>query len=183
MATDRHDSHDINSENVRNPDVAYERRDMGARGVLLFFVILFISGVIIHFIVWGVYGAMDKVVAGMDAPANPLKPIEKAPKAALLQNTPMVNLEKFPTPRLQTDDATDMQTFKWQEEQILNAQPWQDQTGTVHIPIDEAMKLVAQRGLPVRSGNQAGTPAKAQTQAVNKPMSDQHAKSDAGQQQ
>jgi len=37
------------------------------------------------------------------------------------------------------------------EEQTLNSYGWVDQNaGVVHIPIAEAMKLVAQRGLPTR---------------------------------
>ncbi len=150
MATDH------NHDHMHNPDVTYERQDLGARNILLFFAILLIVGVIIHFVIYGVYGAMEKVVAKMDVEPNPLKPVEAPPKAAVLQNTPMVRLEKFPEPRLQSDDTTDMRVFLWKESQILDpAQPWQDQNGAVHISIDQAMKQVLQKGLPAR---QPGTP-------------------------
>jgi hypothetical protein len=144
MATDHDYSH---ANHTGNPDVAYERRDLGARGVLLFFAILLIAGVIVHFIVWGVYGAMERVVQKMEPPPNPIKPYEETPRAVLLQNTPMVNMDKFPQPRLQADDATDMQVFNYQEDQILN-NAWTDQQGTVHLPIGVAMQVIAKRGLP-----------------------------------
>lgn len=146
MGTDNY-SH---ADHTHNPDVSYERRDMGARNVLLFFATLIIAGVIIHFIVWGVYGAMEKAVAKMDPQPNPLKPYEKTPRAVLLQNTPMVNMDKFPAPRLQADDATDMRVFNWQENQLLD-NAWTDQKGTVHLPIAVAMQEIAKRGLPARA--------------------------------
>lgn len=157
-----------NHDHMHNPDVTYERTDLGARNILLFFAILFITGVIVHFVVYGVYGAMEKVVARMDVEPNPLKPVEATPKAGLLQNTPMVRLDKFPEPRLQSSDTTDMQIFRWREEQILDTtQPWQDSSGAVHISIDQAMKQVLAKGLPARKPGTPGAAAAWQSNAGN----------------
>ena len=156
MATDHsHEMHD----HLQNPDVSYERQDLGSKNILLFFAILLIVGVIIHFVVYGVYGAMEKVVAKMDVEPNPLKPVQAPPKAGVLQNTPMVRLGNFPEPRLQSDDVTDMRVFRWKEAQVLDpSKPWQDASGAVHIPIDQAMKDLAQKGLPARKpGSPGGT--------------------------
>lgn len=162
MATDH------NHDHMHNPDVTYERQDLGAKNILLFFAILLIVGVIIHFVIYGVYGAMEKVVARMDVEPNPLKPAEAPPQAGVLQNTPMVRLGKFPEPRLQSDDVTDMRTFRWKEAQILAPrQPWQDQTGAIHIPIDQAMKQIVQKGLPSRQPGAAGATAAWQSNAGN----------------
>lgn len=157
MGTDHnHGVHD----HSHNPDVKFERQDLGSRNIFLFFAILFIAGVIIHFVVYGVYGAMEKVVAKMDVEPNPLKPQQAPPKAGVLQNTPMVQLGKFPEPRLQSDDVTDMRVFLWKESQILApSQPYQDSTGAVHISIDQAMKQVVNK-LPARvPGTQGATQA------------------------
>jgi hypothetical protein len=44
------------------------------------------------------------------------------------------------------------------EEDTLSTYGWVDQSaGTVHIPIDRAMDLLAQQGLPVRQAGQAGS--------------------------
>jgi hypothetical protein len=57
----------------------------------------------------------------------------------------------FPEPRLQTDDAGDMQRFLSTEQVALDPpQAFMDQTGAVHIPISQAMKLIEERGLPQR---------------------------------
>lgn len=165
MATDHnHETHD----HLHNPDVNYERQDLGSKNILLFFAILLIVGVIIHFVVYGVYGAMEKVVAKMDVQPNPLKPVEAPPEASILQNTPMVRLGKFPEPRLQSDDVTDMRVFRWKEAQILDPeQPYQDQSGAVHIKIDDAMKELAQKGLPARKPGTQGATVVWQSNAGN----------------
>ncbi len=75
------------------------------------------------------------------------------PKAVGLdfENTTGVNPSVFPEPRLQTDDAVDMNRLLQSERKILYAeQPFKDQSGTIHLPITEAMKVIEERGLPVR---------------------------------
>ena len=64
----------------------------------------------------------------------------------------------FPQPRLQTNEVMDMSRLLQSEHKILYAeQPFLDSTGTVHLPIREAMKLIAERGLPVRPAGAAAT--------------------------
>lgn len=55
----------------------------------------------------------------------------------------------YPSPRLQTDPAADMQQFLAAELQELNSAGWKDRgANVVHIPIDQAMRLVAKDGIP-----------------------------------
>jgi len=55
-------------------------------------------------------------------------------------------------PRLQQDPAAEIATFRAKEERKLHNYGWVDkEKGTVHIPIDEAMKLAIERGLPARA--------------------------------
>ena len=57
--------------------------------------------------------------------------------------------ETFPEPRLEDNERTELSPFRYMEEEQLNSYGWVDQNaGVVHIPIDRAMELVAQRGLP-----------------------------------
>ena len=74
-----------------------------------------------------------------------------------------MNTQQFPEPRLlrhltQTGldnrfvgEPGEMTKFLEQESAALTAQPWQDEQGNVHLPIDQAMKPVVSR-LPVRAG-------------------------------
>jgi hypothetical protein len=66
------------------------------------------------------------------------------------------DITKFPQPRLEGDERREINDFREQEEQTLNSYGWVDQkAGVVRIPIDRAMQLMAQRGLPTRP--QSGT--------------------------
>ena len=54
-----------------------------------------------------------------------------------------------PGPRLQTDDAGDLQKFRADEERRLDTYYWIDrQKGIVHIPIEQAMKKLVASGAP-----------------------------------
>jgi hypothetical protein len=56
-----------------------------------------------------------------------------------------------PEPRLQELPPTDLQAFRAAEDQILHSYGWIDQEkGIVRIPVDKAIDLLAQRGLPSR---------------------------------
>jgi hypothetical protein len=56
---------------------------------------------------------------------------------------------QFPTPRLEINERSQLDG-KWiNEEQALDTYGWVDQqAGVAHIPIDRAMDLIVQRGLP-----------------------------------
>jgi hypothetical protein len=56
-----------------------------------------------------------------------------------------------PEPRLQTNPREDLRDLRAKEDAILESYGWVDRNaGVVRIPIDEAMKLTVQRGLPSR---------------------------------
>jgi hypothetical protein len=64
-------------------------------------------------------------------------------------------LERFPKPNLELDPHTDLVALRRREDSELESYGWIDRkSGMVRIPIDRAMDLLAQRGLPVRATNQ-----------------------------
>jgi hypothetical protein len=145
-------------EHVHNPEVAFEKRDMGVRGILLFFTVLFISCAAIYLVVWGVYEAFVNISEVHQPPVSPMAIKQPVPTQGVLQNAGSVNLKQFPEPRLQSDEPTDMNRFLWQEARLLEAKPWRDQTGAIHIPIADAMQIVTQKGLPTRGTQQQSAP-------------------------
>jgi hypothetical protein len=65
-----------------------------------------------------------------------------------------------PEPRLQTSPVPNRKLIVEQETQRLSTYGWVNQkSGVVRIPVDQAMKLLAERGLPAR--NQSGEPTAA----------------------
>jgi hypothetical protein len=58
-------------------------------------------------------------------------------------------LPRYPAPRLQVNPASDMQHFHSEEMLRLNSSGWVDQAhGVLHIPISDAMREIAQEGIP-----------------------------------
>jgi len=169
-------------EHLEHHEVAFEKRDLGARAILLFFAVLFIAGAAIHLVVLGLYEAFENVGEAHQPPANPMIPNKPAPVAGVLQNAGNLNLTVFPEPRLQTDEPNDMNRFLWQEGRLMDAKPWRDGTGAIHIPVAQAMQLTAQKGLPVRPGAQqpsASQPPMGQTESGNIAFSESEKASDA----
>ena len=61
-----------------------------------------------------------------------------------------------PQPRLQPNPRTDLKRYCELEQEQLTTYGWVDQhNGLVRIPIDRAMDMVLQKGLPARPANQA----------------------------
>jgi hypothetical protein len=53
-----------------------------------------------------------------------------------------------PAPRLQTNPAQDLASFEAEQQKRLSSYYWIDkQKGVVHIPIEEAMKELAKKGI------------------------------------
>jgi hypothetical protein len=73
------------------------------------------------------------------------------PSSPELQNKVAELTQQFPTPRLQMDDGNqDVADLHAREDILLDNYSWVDPAHTkVRIPIERAMELIAQRGLPV----------------------------------
>lgn len=135
----------------RNPSVGFDKSDLSARGILIFFLVLALSAVAVHFGVLGMYVGMTKIAEQHDTELSPLAPRAVAPKVSILTNTTNINVQKFPDPRLENDSTELMTKFLLQETAALTADPWRDAQGNVHLPIDQAIKVAATR-LPMRAG-------------------------------
>jgi hypothetical protein len=67
----------------------------------------------------------------------------------------MVERQLPPGPRLQVAPAKDLQEVRAAEDSVLNSYGWVVRdAGVVHIPIEHAIELVVQKGLPVRSAGE-----------------------------
>lgn len=136
----------------------FEVTDANTGGIMVFLVGLFIS-VGVFFVVC--YGFGIIINSGMDKADGPVNkwnaPNQIAPRKAI-QSNPALEQEQlakltqqFPTPRLELDDGNqDLADLHERENLLLNNYSWVHQPGgAVRIPIERAMELIAQRGLPV----------------------------------
>jgi hypothetical protein len=107
-------------------------------GVLGFGAGLIVAAALVHFSVWLLFMYFSTREAQRVAPQYPLATgqIERLP----------------PEPRLQTNPREELRDMRAQEDAILGSYAVVDKdAGVVRIPIDEAMKLIVQRGLPARA--------------------------------
>ena len=64
--------------------------------------------------------------------------------------------EPTPEPRLSVEPGEDLKTLRSEEDALLKSYGWIDRDkGVVHIPIDRAIEILAERGLPVRAAKSA----------------------------
>jgi hypothetical protein len=130
----------------------YERSDISAAGIVYFLVGLIVFLVISHFIVSGLYDFLEKYSQAHQTPISPL--VNNAPVDTRKLPTDYRDYLKqnFPSPQLETDERTQLNDVRLREEDTLSTYDYIDQkAGTVRIPIERAMDLIAQRGLPVRA--------------------------------
>jgi len=142
----------MGTETHKSPNASghgdYERRDISVRTVLYFFAGLAATAILIHLFLAGLYDYLDKRERAHQPPVNPLVSNAPADTRKVPRKYPDT---AFPDPRLETDERTQLNDVRRAEEQKLNSYDWVDQkAGTVRIPIERAMDLLAQRGLPVR---------------------------------
>jgi hypothetical protein len=117
-------------------DVAagHEVSDVSIRGLIIFLVGLLASLAAVVFAISWMFSFLSMRAQRSDSPPPPLAPLRtKGP----------------PEPRLQETPALEMRKMREAEEAALTNTRWIDkQQGIVQIPIDRAMELIGQRGLP-----------------------------------
>ena len=117
-----------------NESVAYERKDVNAWAILWIGVAMIVAAVVIHTAVWWLFDAFDRREA-----------LKGRPPATLVQ----AQRPAVPEPRLQTDAPADLNVMRETEKNELESYGWIDQQkGVVRIPVERAMELLVQRGLP-----------------------------------
>jgi hypothetical protein len=68
---------------------------------------------------------------------------------ATIDRTMRLPLPQYPNPQLQPNPRKDMAEFYAEEMRRLNGTGWIDKAeGVAHIPVSDAMRLLAQEGIP-----------------------------------
>jgi hypothetical protein len=137
-------------ETLHHERVEFEREDLSAGGIFAFLIGLAIAGVLVHVILYGMFRYLDEHAKTHQPPQNPLI---KATNGDTRVGT-AEDANKFPQPRLETNERTEFTGELLKQEEVLNSYGWVDQKGgTAHIPVERAMELLAQRGLPTAPQN------------------------------
>ena len=135
---------------------AFETRDVKLRPLAVFIAGLTVVGIVTYLVVFGMFRMFSRQAASRDA--------QLTPATTVAQPLPPGEERLPPEPRIQANPAADLKTLRAEEDAVLSSYGWVDRNaGVVRVPIDVAMKLVLEQGLPVRQPESAppaaGTPA------------------------
>lgn len=136
----------------------YEVTDANVGGIAVFLIALFISVVVFFVFCFGMGKVINNGLDRADGPVNRWHAANQIAPRKAIQSSPQLEQEQlakltqqFPTPRLETDDGNqDLADLHDREDLLLNNYSWVDRgKGQVRIPIERAMEIIAQKGLPV----------------------------------
>lgn len=160
----------------------HEEGDFNIRGIILFIIILVLSAILTMIAAYGLLVFFEWWEKNHEAKATPVQEQlnaernEAGPAAVKKGVKPVSDWyaravdEKtidrtFATPRLQYDEEADMSLFLQTEITRLNS-TGKDPDGSIHIPIDRAIDLLAQQGLPPVNGTFVAGPQYGGLEAV-----------------
>ncbi len=128
MSSSMDKSHDAPAISPR-----YETRDANVRGVFTFLVILSLVLAFTALLCWGMFSYFSARQANR-VPASPFAGARQLP----------------PGPQLQVNPREDLKRYRAEQEHALESYSWENrEDGTVRVPIERAMELLLQKGLPV----------------------------------
>lgn len=145
-------SDDFHIDGGNQEEVEFEREDLAPKPILLFLLALVLGCLLVAVVLRVMYSFLDAYENRHEPVQSPLVQQTTTDTRTVLSGETM----KFPQPRLETDERREINDFREHEEETLHSYGWVDQQGgVVRIPIDRAMELLVQRGLPTRP--QTGT--------------------------
>jgi len=110
--------------------------------------------VVSQVLMWGLFGLFERQAAANDPVLSPLA----APPAAMPPTqvgNPVFSPETVAGPQLLTNEPMALEKQRDMEQKVLRGYGWVNQgAGVARMPIDEAKKLIVERGLPVREGEE-----------------------------
>jgi hypothetical protein len=150
------DSHGPKPEEI-DASAGYEKTDVRVTGIVVFLTALSIFVAVCGILTYGMGKLINARMNKEDGPTSKwtttvdVRQLGNMPNNPELQHKMAALTQSFPTPRVQTDDGNqDVADLHVREDLLLANYSWVDRSqGKVRIPIERAMELIAQRGLPV----------------------------------
>ena len=137
----------------------YEQSDVKVTGIIVFLTSLAIFVAVCGVVTYGIGKLINAELNREDGPNTKwttdadakIRTLGNLPTNPDLQNKIAEMTKRFPTPRVQTDDGNlDVADLHAREDLLLDNYSWADRSqGKVRIPIERAMQIIAQKGLPV----------------------------------
>lgn len=120
-----------------NVEVVHEESDVDVSAILRYGIGLFVIAAIVHLFLWWLLGIYE----GQHERAQ----TQVYPMAAGQQN------RLPPSPRLQDNPQQELEALRAKQKALLEGYGWVNkEAGVARIPIEEAMRIVVERGVPTR---------------------------------
>jgi hypothetical protein len=147
----------------------FERQDLQPSSILYFLLALGVATLLCIIGLRGLYAYLDNHEKPLQPAVNPLVTNVPADTRHIAPGYPQ---SAFPSPRLEKIEGDELDGDLIKEEKTLYSYGWVDEkAGTVRIPIERAMDLLVQRGLPVRPQGVASEVAGGNTGIINPQLS------------
>jgi hypothetical protein len=125
----------------------YEHQDVQVSGILYFLLGLTVVILLWVFALRGLFAVLDHREKALQPEVNPLVTNVPADTRHVAPGYPQ---SVFPNPKLEENERGQLNGIRIDEEKTLYSYGWVDEkAGTVRIPIERAMDLMVQRGLPL----------------------------------
>lgn len=139
-------------------EAQHETSDVNIKAIVGFGVFLVVSGIILHVALYGLYIFFDKMADKRNPPPNPMMKVERPLGSDTMSAESQAETAKrlnrtfggnALNPMLQVDDVHDMDMMRKSQDTQMSEYQWMNKgTGSVRIPIQRAMDLIVERGLP-----------------------------------
>ncbi len=143
-------------DTIINPETHHEKSDISVRAVVLFAVICVVAAVVIHVVLLFFFKGLVRVerkrntgtMTSMSRPADMSVPKNQP----LLQPFPRKMPDGKVVQPYRNTPVTDLGDMREAERRALTSYGWVDrEKGILHMPIDVAMRVTLQRGLPLQT--------------------------------
>jgi hypothetical protein len=126
-------------DHTDNVDVVHEESDVNVGAILRYGVALLAVAVVAHVFLWWLLGTYERQHERAETQVYPMA-------AGQQDRLP-------PSPRFQDNPQQELRDLRATQEALLEGYGWVNkEAGVARIPIEDAMKIVVERGLPVREG-------------------------------
>jgi hypothetical protein len=164
----QHDDEQLGSHGPKPEEIdtsaGYELSDVRVTGIVVFLTALAIFVAVTGILCYGIGKVINAQMKKDNGPNSKwtktaeVRELGNMPSSPELQNKMAELTQQFPSPRVQTDDGNqDVADLHAREDLLLDHYTRVGgKPGEVRIPIERAMELVAQHGLPVAPAVQKG---------------------------
>src|SRR5271165_1626251 len=108
-------------------ETEFEREDLGTRGVFAFMIGLSVIGVVIYFVIVGMYSFLDNYERSQMATASPLVTSKGAMSRVVTQADMDKAFKDNGAPMLETNEHGQFRDFLMDQEKQLNSYGWVDE--------------------------------------------------------